>query len=150
MQGSRPWVVVGAVLAGLAVGLLAFAVEGLDDYFARKYEKLDVQIAGVTVARSTLHLEQFQTAALFQLIHGLALVAVGLVAHPRAKTWSRLAGWAFVLGIVLYSGGRYAQTLADHNWLLQMTVPFGAALLVLGWLGLALAGLQKPAATTAP
>ena len=142
MSGSRWWVLIGAILSGLAVGLGVFGTEGLDGLFARKYENLEVQSAGVVVARSQMHLDQFQTAALYQLIHGLALVALGVLPSTRTKTWSCLAGCSFLAGTVLFSGGRYVQTTTGLDWL-GVAIPVGAALLIVGWLALGLAALQK-------
>ena len=73
-------------------------------------------------------------AALYALIHGLALIAAALI-HDRASG-ARAACWllrvsmlCFAFGIALFSGGIFLAT---------GTAPLGGTLLIVGWLGLAL------------
>lgn len=76
-------------------------------------------------------LEVWETAARYHLVHALALAAVA--AHPRAPA---RAGWAFVLGIVLFSGSLYLMTLTGARWLGAIT-PLGGLSFIAGWLLLA-------------
>ena len=78
--------------------------------------------------------EGLSVAALYALIHGLALIAAALV-HDRA-VGARAARWllqismlAFAFGIALFSGGIF---------LASGTAPLGGTLLIGGWLVLAL------------
>jgi uncharacterized membrane protein YgdD (TMEM256/DUF423 family) len=65
------------------------------------------------------------------MYHALALFAVAWLAergHPRANA----AGWAFLAGIVLFSGSLYVLTLAGVRWMGAVT-PAGGVLFLLGW-----------------
>ena len=81
----------------------------------------------------------YQTAVLYHLIHGLALLAVGWLAtlKPMEPLIQR-AGWAFVIGIVLFSGSLYLLAVTGIKKLGLIT-PFGGLAFLLGWLLLALA-----------
>ncbi len=93
------------------------------------------------------HLESYETAVRYQLLHALALVAVGVLAyvHPAGqKPWAdralALAAWAFGLGTILFSGGIYGW-LASGEKLFVHVVPVGGVLLGGAWLALAAAGV---------
>lgn len=78
--------------------------------------------------------EGLSVAALYALIHGLALIAAALihdrVSGARAALWLlRISMLAFASGIVLFSGGIFLQI---------GTAPVGGSLLMAGWLVLAL------------
>ena len=93
-----------------------------------------------------------ETAALYALIHGLALMAAALIydrngpGHfgrgPSALETTRrwiigLSMLAFALGTLFFSGGIFLAALG-HNF---GTAPMGGVLLMAGWAGLALAAL---------
>lgn len=109
-----------AVIAGSVAGFLvvlfgAYAAHGLPPGMAPQAENW------------------IDTGLRYHAIHALALLAVGLL--PRANIWSRVAAWAFLLGILVFSGLLYAMaftSLAD----LGAMVPVGGLLLLLGWTSL--------------
>ena len=80
----------------------------------------------------------WQTAVLYHLVHGLGLLAVGWLAtlKPQAALVDR-AGWAFVLGIVLFSGSLYLLSVTGIKKL-GMITPLGGLAFLFGWLCLAL------------
>ncbi len=81
----------------------------------------------------------YQTAVLYHLIHGLAVVLVGVLALLRpTEPFLPRAGWAFVLGIMLFSGSLYLLSLTGMKRLGLIT-PFGGLAFLVGWLLLALA-----------
>ncbi len=85
------------------------------------------------------YLAIWDTAAEYQLWHALALVLVGVVvrrgaARPRAAL---AAGWAFLFGVVVFSGSLYALVLSGIGWLGAIT-PIGGVALIGGWCALAL------------
>jgi len=81
----------------------------------------------------------YHTAVFYHLVHGLGLLAVGWVAtlKPMEPFVSR-AGWAFIIGIVLFSGSLYALSLTGVKKL-GLVTPFGGFAFLMGWLFLALA-----------
>lgn len=137
-MGSSRWLVVGAILGGLSVGLGAFAAHGLDGVFVKKYAGQTRSVGGETVPLARKFLNDFKTGAEYQMTHSLALLAVGLLEQRRASKRLRLAGFAFTLGILLFSGSLYVLTLTGATWL-GMVTPFGGVGFLVGWGALALA-----------
>jgi uncharacterized membrane protein YgdD (TMEM256/DUF423 family) len=78
------------------------------------------------------HLETFEVAVRYQMIHAIAVVLAGIVDVPAA-------GWCFVAGIVLFSGSLYLLVLTGSRWLGAVT-PVGGLLFIAGWALLALQG----------
>ena len=105
MFGSR-WITVGAILCGFAVASGAFAAHWLDKIFAEKYAGKTRVVAGETVPLAAKFLHDFKTGAEYQMYHGLALIAVGVLVDRRKSRLANLAGWSFSAGIVLFSGLR--------------------------------------------
>lgn len=90
-------------------------------------------------------LAAFETAVRYQMYHAFALVAA---AWGWAK-WRRrefgIAGAAFVVGIVLFSGSLYGLALSGPRWLGPVT-PVGGAAFLLGWLCLGWGAMRAPRA----
>ena len=78
----------------------------------------------------------FETGVRYQLIHALALLAVGWAGTQRASPAIAAAGWLFVAGILLFSGSLYALSLTGVRVLGAVT-PFGGVAFIAGWLALA-------------
>ena len=78
--------------------------------------------------------ELWHTAVNYHAWHALALVlAVGL---GRGRS-GRFAMWAFVFGIVLFSGSLYALALGAPRWT-GIVTPFGGLAFITGWIALGL------------
>jgi uncharacterized membrane protein YgdD (TMEM256/DUF423 family) len=78
------------------------------------------------------HHELWHTAVEYHFWHALAL-ALG-VACGQGKA-SRVAAWALMLGIVLFSGSLYGLALGAPNWL-GIVTPFGGVAFIVGWMAL--------------
>lgn len=78
----------------------------------------------------------FETGVKYQLIHALALLAVGWAGTQWASPAITAAGWLFVAGILLFSGRLYALSLTGVRVLGAVT-PFGGVAFIAGWLALA-------------
>ena len=114
------WVRYGSLVMLLGIALGAFGAHGLQD----------------TLSESAK--QRYQTAVFYHLIHGLALLAVGWLATLKpTEPLVRAAGWAFVVGIVLFSGSLYLLSLSGLKKL-GMITPLGGLAFLLGWLLLAL------------
>ena len=75
----------------------------------------------------------YETGVRYQLIHAIALLAVGLAAtHRPSGRWSIPVG-LFAAGTVLFSGSLYALALSGIRWLGAVT-PLGGVCFLLGWL----------------
>jgi uncharacterized membrane protein YgdD (TMEM256/DUF423 family) len=110
--------VVGAVLGFVGVALGAF---------------------GAHTLRATLdprRLEIFETAARYQLVHAVALLAVAALL-TRTRSRALAAGAVlFAAGTVVFSGSLYALVFTGGTWWGAVT-PLGGACLLAGWLALA-------------
>jgi len=119
---ERLFLILGAVLAGLAVAAGAFGAHGLE--------------TRVTAER----LEVFETAARYQMYHALALLLAGVLLRSGRGS-ARLIRWSGLLmlaGVLLFSGSLYVLVLTDTSWLGAVT-PFGGVLFLIAWALLALA-----------
>lgn len=105
----------GALLAGMAVALAAYAGHGVDGD-----------------ARSAL-----QTASVYAFGHGLALAAL---ARGARDGLAKLGLFALLLGTVLFAGALVSRYLLDGP---SMFAPWGGGLTMLGWLLYALAALRR-------
>lgn len=142
----RFWITLGATLAGLAVAMGAFAAHGLDKVFAEKYAGQTRIVTGHAVPLAEKFLRDFKTGAEYQMYHALGLIAVGLMAERRASRSAHVAGWCFLLGVLLFSGSLYVLTLTGvTKW--GMVTPFGGVLFLVGWAALALAAMRRPVST---
>jgi len=134
---SFNWSTIGAVLAGFAVILGAFAAHGIDGYFAEKYEGQVKTVGGVEVPASQKYLNDFKTGAEYQMYHALALMLVGFAGlTSQKKKLLNIAGWCFLLGIILFSGSLYVLTLSGQTFW-GAIAPIGGTLFIVGWFTLA-------------
>jgi uncharacterized membrane protein YgdD (TMEM256/DUF423 family) len=77
-------------------------------------------------------LDTWETAARYQMYHGLTLVIVGHRLVRRPSRLLRNACRFFGAGVVLFSGSLYALALTGSTWLGAIT-PLGGVALLLGW-----------------
>ena len=75
------------------------------------------------------------------MFHALALVATALLAERMGGALITCAGWAFVAGIVLFSGSLYVLALTGMTVLGAIT-PLGGLAFLAGWACLAFASLK--------
>ena len=89
-------------------------------------------------------LENFNTGVRYNMYHALALLAVAWIcAHTREYRHKSptVAGWAFVIGVILFSGSLYAMAFTGQRWL-GMITPFGGVSFLVGWTMLGFTGLK--------
>lgn len=112
----RFWICAAAVNGFLAVAMGALAAHGLRD-------RLPAQ-----------SLDWIETGARLGLGHGLALLAVALLADRAAGPARALevAGWGFLLGTALFSGVLYVMGLSGWR-ALGAVVPLGGVAFLIGW-----------------
>jgi uncharacterized membrane protein YgdD (TMEM256/DUF423 family) len=123
------FIVLGALLAALAVALGAFGAHGLKTLVEQN-------------RFSARDLETFHTAVHYQMIHALGLILIGLLSNVRPNGMLTLSGWTMLLGIAIFSGFLYAY-VATGAKLFAMLVPIGGAAFILAWLGVAMAAVRK-------
>jgi uncharacterized membrane protein YgdD (TMEM256/DUF423 family) len=96
---------------------------------------------GSHALRSTLSPERLawiETGLRYHMLHALALFGLALlfmVEGDRAGWALRIAAWAFLGGLVLFSGGLYLMGIAGVPSL-GPTVPTGGTLFLVGWAAL--------------
>lgn len=125
---KRGWLVAAGMSGALAVALGAFGAHGLE-----------AALAGAEDGAQRLG--WWETAAHYHLVHSVALIAVGWVASIRGGRAPAVTGWAFVVGMVLFSGSLYAMTLTGVR-ALGMVTPLGGTAFIVGWVSLAAAGMR--------
>jgi len=118
----RKWALLASLNGFLAVLAGAFATHGLKDKVT-EYE-----------------LGLFEMAAQYQMYHALALFAAAWASaqgahNPRVKMLAELGGWAFLTGIVLFSGSLYLLGALDWRGAVLAT-PIGGTAFLVGWLAL--------------
>jgi uncharacterized membrane protein YgdD (TMEM256/DUF423 family) len=142
------WLLIGAVLGCLAVALGAFGAHGLESHLKSTLGG-DVMLSDLERATKLgERLDNWETAARYQMYHALALLGVGLVAARRCGLAVNLAGIAMTLGTLLFSGCLYVFVLTGERWLVHV-VPIGGTLLIIGWACLAVAVLQDKCPSSA-
>ena len=119
---TRFFLSIAAILAGLSVAGGAFASHALK-------ERLSERALAI-----------FETGSRYQMYHALALLAIGLLLSRSevASTLLNTAGFAFIAGVVLFSGSLYALSLSGIKWL-GAVAPLGGVAFLVGWGCLAVA-----------
>jgi uncharacterized membrane protein YgdD (TMEM256/DUF423 family) len=117
------WLLIAALAGASGVALGAFGAHGLK-------ARVSAELLAV-----------FETGVRYHLVHALALLGVAALAtRSPAGMWLSLAGWLFVIGIVVFSGSLYVMTFTGARWLGAIT-PVGGQAFIGGWLALAAAAL---------
>lgn len=117
MPINNGWIKAGALLAALAVVLGGFDITTFIDL------KNDRQ----TYERA------FDVAICFQLVHALAIVAVGILLVLRPGRLLRASGWCFLLGTILFSGSIYLSVFTAISWIAPIKL-IGVVTLVIAWI----------------
>ena len=80
----------------------------------------------------------FDTAVRYQMIHGLAILAIAWATTRWSGILINWAGFLFVAGIVIFSGSLYILSLTGIRWLGAIT-PLGGVAFLAGWVLLLIA-----------
>lgn len=107
----------GAISGFLAVCLGAFAAHGLKS-----------QISAEALAI-------WQTGVQYQMYHAIVLLAVGVLYQQQTVKALKIAGLAFIIGSLLFSGSLYALALGAPRQLGIIT-PLGGTGFLVGWVTL--------------
>ena len=113
------FLVVGPMLCATAVLGGAFAAHGLQ-------QRLDPRA-----------LQLWETAARYMMYSGLGLTLFGAVASQRPRPGFERAGWALLVGALVFCGTVALLAIGGPGWLGAVT-PVGGLLMILGfgWFGL--------------
>lgn len=129
---------IGALVGAVGVSLGALGAHGLKTHLNRSLDTLHEQSLEYAQTAKEIdgRLKNWDTAARYQMIHALALLAVGLIKVRGGGRSLSLAAWAFVAGVVMFSGGLYGYVLTEIKPLVSI-VPIGGVMFIAGWLALA-------------
>lgn len=121
----RLFLLTAAILGGTSVASGAFATHALREQLTER------------------SLEIFETGARYQMYHALALLAVALLLSraEAAQSLLTVSGFAFIAGVLIFSGSLYALSLSGIK-ILGAVAPIGGAAFLIGWSCLAVAALS--------
>jgi len=116
---------IAAILGGISVAAGAFGSHALRGQLSERA------------------IEIFETGARYQMYHALALLAVAILLSQAklVPVTLPLAGFAFIAGVLVFSGSLYALSISGIKWL-GAIAPFGGACFILGWVCLAIAAFK--------
>src|SRR5262245_48563751 len=121
----RLWIALAAIFGFLAVAIGAFGAHAFKNTFSPE------------------RLAWLDTATRYAFWHVLAILAVAIMFQLQRgmPLWSlEIAAWAFIVGIVLFSGGLVVMALADWRSLGGI-VPIGGLAFLIGWASLAVGAI---------
>lgn len=123
---ARLFLMLGAIFGGLSVAAGAFASHALKAQLSERSQQI------------------FETGTKYQMYHALALILVSLLlSHTeQGDTLINIAGYAFIVGIILFSGSLYGLSLSGIKWFGPIT-PLGGVAFLVGWSCLAISAFKS-------
>ncbi|MFZ9240225.1 MAG: DUF423 domain-containing protein [Chitinophagaceae bacterium] len=120
----------GAIFCGIAVMLGAFGAHALKSILAPE------------------SLQSFQTAVQYQMLHGIAILIVGLISGNTEKKSLGIVSQLFSIGIILFSGSIYLLSFLKYQAIefppfIALITPIGGLFMIVGWFNLAWTFLRK-------
>ncbi|PHI35686.1 hypothetical protein CBQ28_18190 [Pseudoalteromonas sp. GCY] len=110
---AKLYLIIGGMFCLLSVALGAFAAHGLKG-------RLSDYAIGI-----------FNTAAQYQMTHGLTIIATAFLIKWGLKV--QVAGGFFIAGVLLFSGSLYLLALTGMKWLGPIT-PIGGTCFLIAWI----------------
>ena len=152
-MSARTCLILASLFGFLGVLLGAFGAHGLSDtgFLERKYaEMAPKNVAGMELPAAYKYLQDFRTGVRYHMWHALALFGVGLLMRTHPSKLLSAAAWAFVGGILLFSGALYILVICGPAWggiRWGLVAPVGGTLQLIAWvlLTIAVARLPSPA-----
>ena len=117
------FLIAGAINGFLSVALGAFGAHALKERLSERY------------------LAIWETAVQYQMFHAVALIAIAILMHPNLLGTSgalSTAGYAILVGIIIFSGSLFALALSGVGILGAIT-PIGGVAFLVGWVMLIVA-----------
>ncbi|HLR70926.1 MAG TPA: DUF423 domain-containing protein [Pseudogracilibacillus sp.] len=107
--------IIGVINGFLAVALGAFGAHGLEGKISENA------------------LKTWEKAVNYQMFHTVSILITGLSLLKLQSNALLGAGWAFVIGIILFSGSLYIYSTTGIRSLAMIT-PFGGVAFLIGWI----------------
>ncbi|MGB6103477.1 MAG: DUF423 domain-containing protein [Pusillimonas sp.] len=123
---DRQLMIIAALTMLVGVGAGAFGAHGLKRMIAP--EMLSV----------------WQTAVLYQLIHGLGMLIVVALSARLGSPLLNWSGMVMFIGVLIFSGSLYTLVLTGAKWLGAIT-PLGGFAFLIAWAMVAVAAYRAPA-----
>ena len=101
---------------------------------------------GAHALRSSLSEESlrvFHTGVEYQFYHSLALLLTGVMVERFRSAIVLMAGYAFITGIILFSGSLYLLATVNSLHWLGIATPIGGLCFIAGWIFLAMGILKS-------
>ncbi len=125
MYMGRRFVIIGALLGMLGVGMGAFGAHALEG-----------------LLKANARQSTYETAVQYQFIHALAILFVSSALRRWPVGLAKASGILFLIGTILFSGSLYI--LAIFNLpIMGAVAPIGGVALILGWFCLGLVAWQN-------
>ncbi|MFZ6719269.1 DUF423 domain-containing protein [Undibacterium sp. Ji49W] len=121
---ARFFIATAAILMFTGVAAGAFGAHGLKQI-------LDADMLAI-----------WQTAVTYQIVHGLGMLALGIMLQQQDNGLLRKAAWAMLAGVVIFSGSLYALALTGIRVLGAIT-PIGGVAFLAGWAMLAWTAFKR-------
>ena len=106
---------IGAISGCVVVILGAFGAHGLKDVLDSYGKSI------------------YAKAVLYQMFHTLGILVLGIIEKIVPEIQLQVASWAFLLGIIIFSGSLYILAITDAKWL-GMITPIGGVFFIIGWI----------------
>lgn len=119
----RLWLVAGGIFGFLTVAGGAFGAHALKAHLTPE------------------QLTTFATGTRYGQVHAVLLVAIAMLAAQRPEPALNVAGMAFSLGIVLFTGSLWMLSTTQIRWFGPIT-PLGGLAFLVGWVALIVAGAR--------
>ena len=87
-------------------------------------------------------LNVFEIGSRYQMYHALGLIVVAWSMRQWNTQFLDVAGWSFVIGILLFSGSLYTLSFTGARWLGAIT-PLGGMSFIFGWIFLMISAIHN-------
>jgi len=109
------YLMLGAISGSLVVILGAFGAHGLKDILDESSKSI------------------YNKAVLYQMFHTMGIFVLGIINKIQPEIQLSLVGWAFLFGIILFSGSLYILAITGIKSL-GMITPIGGIFFIIGWI----------------
>ena len=123
-KSAKLFLTIGAILGAVGVGIGAFGAHGLQPYL-----------------EETGRIETFKTGVTYLWYHSFAVLLVGLISVNNTSKFFNLAGYLFILGILLFSGSLFV-LIGTGDTTFGAITPIGGLCFIVGWVLLAVGVLK--------
>ena len=113
---NKFFILAGSITGMLGVALGAFGAHALKGFL-----------------ENSGRLDTFETAVKYMFHHSFALILVGILHKEFPVTALNNAGWAFLIGIIIFSGSLFLLCATGIKVLGAIT-PIGGVAMIAGWL----------------